>query len=182
MKQFGGSFFISILVIMMLLEWQKPARQSPVDAKYRWVANFGLVFISSVVARLTVPLGLTALAMYNTERGIGLSNVIELPLWLSITISLLLLDILIYWQHRLFHRVPLLWRMHRVHHADSHIDTSTGLRFHPLEIVLSILIKLLAVTVIGVPVIAVLIFEIALTHVLCVDTGRSSETAKAHRG
>ena len=155
-------FFISILVIMMLLEWQKPARQSPVDAKYRWVANFGLVFISSVVARLTVPLGLTALAMYNTERGIGLFNVIELPLWLSITISLLLLDILIYWQHRLFHRVPLLWRMHRVHHADSHIDASTGLRFHPLEIVLSILIKLLAVTVIGVPVIAVLIFEIAL--------------------
>lgn len=156
-----GCFF-SILVIMMLLEWQKPARKSPVAAKYRWFANFGLVFVSSVAARLIVPLGLTALAIYNTDQGIGLFNLIKLPLWLPVIISVLLLDILIYWQHRLFHRVPLLWRLHRVHHADSHIDASTGLRFHPIEIVLSILVKFAAVTILGVPAIAVLIFEIAL--------------------
>jgi sterol desaturase/sphingolipid hydroxylase (fatty acid hydroxylase superfamily) len=155
-------FFISILAIMMLLEGLKPARQSLVAAKHRWFANFGLVFISSVIARLTVPIGLTALAIYNTEQGFGLFNLIQLPLWLTILLSVLILDILIYWQHRLFHQVPMLWRLHKVHHADSHIDASTGLRFHPFEIVLSILVKLIAVTALGAPAIAVLIFEIAL--------------------
>lgn len=155
-------FFISILAIMMLLEGLKPARQSLVAAKHRWFANFGLVFLSSVIARLTVPIGLTALAIYNTEQGFGFFNLIQLPLWLTILLSVLILDILIYWQHRLFHQVPMLWRLHKVHHADSHIDASTGLRFHPFEIVLSILIKLIAVTALGAPAIAVLIFEIAL--------------------
>ncbi|MBB1442111.1 sterol desaturase family protein [Pseudoalteromonas sp. NZS71] len=156
-----GCFF-SILIIMMLLEWQKPARQAPIKSSTRWFANFGLVFASSVIARLVVPIGLTAVALYNQEHGIGLFNQIALPSSLIIILSILLLDILIYWQHRLFHQVPILWRLHRVHHADAHVDTSTGLRFHPIEIVLSILIKLIAVTALGVPAIAVLIFEIAL--------------------
>ncbi|MFP3362184.1 sterol desaturase family protein [Pseudoalteromonas sp. SIMBA_148] len=155
-------FFFSILVIMMLLEAQKPARKSPIKSSTRWFANFGLVFASSVIARLVVPIGLTAVALYNQEHGIGLFNQIALPSSLIIILSILLLDILIYWQHRLFHQVPILWRLHRVHHADAHVDTSTGLRFHPIEIVLSILIKLIAVTALGVPAIAVLIFEIAL--------------------
>lgn len=154
--------FISILVIMMLLEWQAPARKARIAPKHRWLGNFGLVFISSVVARLTIPIGLTALAIYNEEQGIGLFNFLNLPSWLIVILSILLLDLLIYWQHRLFHQVPLLWRLHRVHHADSHVDSSTGLRFHPFEIVLSILIKLVAVTALGAPAIAVLIFEIAL--------------------
>lgn len=156
-----GCFF-SILVIMMLLEWQKPARKSPIKNSTRWVANFGLVFISSVIARLTVPVGLTAVALYNQEQGIGLFNLVALPSIVAIVLSILLLDMLIYWQHRLFHQVPFLWRFHRVHHADAHVDASTGLRFHPIEIVLSILIKFMAVTALGVPAIAVLIFEIAL--------------------
>ncbi|TXD97860.1 sterol desaturase family protein [Psychrobacter frigidicola] len=155
-------FFMSILVIMMLIEWRKPARKSPIKSGTRWFANFGLVFASSLIARLAVPIGLTAVALYTQENGIGLFNLIELPSIVVIVLSLILLDILIYWQHRLFHRVPILWRLHRVHHADAHIDTSTGLRFHPLEIVLSILIKLIAVIVLGVPAIAVLIFEIVL--------------------
>ncbi|MBP2280239.1 sterol desaturase/sphingolipid hydroxylase (fatty acid hydroxylase superfamily) [Psychrobacter sp. PL19] len=156
-----GCFF-SILVIMMLLEWRKPARQSPVKSRSRWFANFGLVFASSVIARLAVPIGLTAVALYSQQHGIGLFNQITLPSVIVIVLSLVLLDILIYWQHRLFHQVPILWRLHRVHHADAHVDTSTGLRFHPIEIVLSILVKLIAVVVLGVPAIAVLIFEIAL--------------------
>ncbi|NMP80498.1 sterol desaturase family protein [Pseudoalteromonas arctica] len=156
-----GCFF-SILIIMMLLEWQKPARQAPIKSSTRWFVNFGLVFASSVIARLVVPIGLTAVALYNQEHGIGLFNQIALPSIIIIILSILLLDILIYWQHRLFHQVPILWRLHRVHHADAHVDTSTGLRFHPIEIVLSILIKLIAVTALGVPAIAVLIFEIAL--------------------
>ena len=154
--------FVSILVIMMLLEWQTPARQSPIKATKRWVANFGLVFTSSVIARLAVPLGLTAAALYNQEHSIGVFNQLTMPLSVAIILSLLLLDILIYWQHRLFHKIPILWRLHRVHHADAHVDTSTGLRFHPIEIGLSILIKLAAITALGVPAIAVLIFEITL--------------------
>jgi sterol desaturase/sphingolipid hydroxylase (fatty acid hydroxylase superfamily) len=156
-----GCFF-SILIIMMLLESQKPARQSPIKSGTRWFANFGLVFASSVIARLVVPIGLTAVALYNQEHGIGLFNQITLPSIVTIVLSMLLLDILIYWQHRLFHQVPILWRLHRVHHADAHVDTSTGLRFHPIEIVLSILVKFVAVSALGVPAIAVLIFEIAL--------------------
>jgi sterol desaturase/sphingolipid hydroxylase (fatty acid hydroxylase superfamily) len=155
-------FFLSILVIMMVLEWRHPARQSPIKSSKRWFANFGLVFASSLIARLAVPIGLTAVALYTQQHGIGLFNLVDLPSVIVIVLSLILLDILIYWQHRLFHRVPMLWRLHRVHHADAHIDTSTGLRFHPIEIILSILIKLVAVIVLGVPAIAVLIFEIAL--------------------
>jgi sterol desaturase/sphingolipid hydroxylase (fatty acid hydroxylase superfamily) len=155
-------FFFSILVIMMLIEWRMPARKAPIKSSKRWFANFGLVFASSIVTRLVVPVGLTAVALYNQQHGIGLFNIIHLPSILTIVLSLLLLDIVIYWQHRLFHRVPILWRLHKVHHADAHVDTSTGLRFHPIEIVLSILVKLVAVSVLGAPAIAILIFEIAL--------------------
>jgi len=154
--------FFSVLVIMMLLEWYMPARKSPIKNSKRWFANFSLVVAASIVTRLAIPIGLTAVALYNQQHGIGLFNIIELPSIVVIILSLLLLDIVIYWQHRLFHRVPILWRLHRVHHADAHIDTSTGLRFHPIEIVLSIVVKLIAVSLLGVPAIAVLIFEIAL--------------------
>jgi sterol desaturase/sphingolipid hydroxylase (fatty acid hydroxylase superfamily) len=156
-----GCFF-SILVIMMMLEWNKPARMSPIKNSTRWLANFGLVFTSSVIARLTVPMSLTAVALYNQQNGIGLLNHLALPNTVVIVLSFLLLDLLIYWQHRLFHKVPLLWRLHRVHHADAHVDSSTGLRFHPIEIVISLLVKLIAISILGIPAIAVLIFEIAL--------------------
>lgn len=154
--------FLSVLVIMMLIEWHMPARKAPIKSSKRWFANFGLVLASSIATRLAVPVGLTAVALYNQQHGIGLFNIINLPSIVVIVLSLILLDIIIYWQHRLFHRVPILWRLHKVHHADAHIDTSTGLRFHPIEIILSILVKLVAVSVLGVPAIAVLIFEIAL--------------------
>jgi len=152
---------------MMILEWQKPARTSSITKVKRWSANFGLVFASSVLARLTLPVGLTVIALYNAKHNIGLFNQelfisLNLPNWLTVIVCLVILDIVIYWQHRLFHQVPFLWRLHRVHHADAHVDTSTGLRFHPLEIVLSIIIKLIVVTFLGIPAIAVLIFEIAL--------------------
>lgn len=155
-------FFLSILVIMMLIEWRMPARKAPIKSSKRWFANFGLVFASSVIARLAVPVGLTAVALYNQQHKIGLFNIIDLPSIVVIILSLILLDIIIYWQHRLFHRVPILWRLHKVHHADAHVDASTGLRFHPIEIILSILVKLIAVSLLGVPAIVVLIFEIAL--------------------
>jgi sterol desaturase/sphingolipid hydroxylase (fatty acid hydroxylase superfamily) len=155
-------FFFTVLMIMMVCEWQKPARQSPIKSTQRWRTNFGLVFVSSVIARLTVPIGITAVALYNQQHAIGLFNQFTLHNGIVIVLSLLLLDVIIYWQHRLLHNVPVLWRLHRVHHADAHVDTSTGLRFHPIEIVLSIVVKLIAVTLFGIPAIAVLIFEIAL--------------------
>ena len=156
------SLFFTILLAMLLLESCFPARKSKLTKRVRWLGNFSLLIISSVIARLLVPIGVTGIALFASANGVGLFNSISLPSWLGISLSILLLDLMIYWQHRLFHLVPLLWRFHKVHHADSHIDASTGLRFHPVEIVLSILLKGLAVLLLGVPVIAVIIFEVAL--------------------
>ena len=160
--------FFTVLVVMVLLELRFPARQlpnknsEPTALKTRLIGNFGLIFLSGIAVRLVLPIGVAGVALYCAEQQWGLFNLINLPTWLSITLSLLLLDILIYWQHRLFHKVPLLWRLHQVHHADPHVDTSTGLRFHPLEIVASIFVKAIAVFILGVPAIAVILFEILL--------------------
>ena len=156
------SLFFIILLTMLVLESCFPARKSKLTKRVRWLGNFSLLIISSVVARLLVPIGVTGIALYASSQGLGLFNNINLSNWLIITLSVLLLDLMIYWQHRIFHLVPMLWRFHKVHHADSHIDASTGLRFHPIEILLSILLKGLAVLLLGVPAIAVIIFEVAL--------------------
>lgn len=156
------SIFFIILLTMLVLESCFPARKSKLTKRVRWLGNFSLLIISSVVARLIVPIGVTGIALYASSQGLGLFNNINIPNWLIITLSVLLLDLMIYWQHRIFHLVPMLWRFHKVHHADSHIDASTGLRFHPIEILLSILLKGLAVLLLGVPTIAVIIFEVAL--------------------
>lgn len=163
--------FISILLIMVALEYCFPARklitkpQSPSN-KMRLMGNFGLILLSGLIARFIFPLGLVAFAVYCDDQQWGLFNLLNisalLPSWLMIVFSLLLLDIMIYWQHRLFHKIPLLWRLHKVHHADPHVDASTGLRFHPLEIIASIIIKMILVFLLGVPVIAVILFEILL--------------------
>lgn len=156
------SIFFIILLTMLVLESCFPARKSKLTKRVRWLGNFSLLIISSVVARLLVPIGVTGIALYASSQELGLFNNINIPNWLIITLSVLLLDLMIYWQHRIFHLVPMLWRFHKVHHADSHIDASTGLRFHPIEILLSILLKGLAVLLLGVPAIAVIIFEVAL--------------------
>ena len=135
--------FLTILALMMGLESLFPARRlakNPQTANMatRWLGNFGLLIIASVMARLLLPLGLAGFAVYSSQMQWGLLPAIDLPLWANIGISILLLDMLIYWQHRLFHRIPLLWRLHKVHHADRHVDSSTALRFHPLEIIISI--------------------------------------------
>jgi len=159
---FRLSIFFTILLVMLVLESCFPARKSKLTKPVRWLGNFSLLILSSIVARLLLPIGVAGIALYASTQGIGLFNIINLPIWLSIAISVLLLDLMIYWQHRIFHLVPMLWRFHKVHHADSHIDASTGLRFHPVEIALSILLKALAVLILGVPATAVIIFEVAL--------------------
>lgn len=159
--------FLAVLVFMLLLEFYIPARQLPTGANApkkgtRLFGNVGLLIISAVTARLVLPIGLAGIALYCHQQEWGLLHYLALPNWASIVISLLLLDMLIYWQHRLFHVIPLLWRLHKVHHADVHIDSTTGLRFHPLEIILSIGIKALAIIILGIPASAVILFEIIL--------------------
>ncbi|TEW55025.1 sterol desaturase family protein [Psychromonas sp. RZ22] len=167
-----GVFFL-VLVVMIGLEIRSPARQLPKSTKLpivskskaqiiRLLGNYGITIISAVVARLLLPVGLVGVAVFSTDHDWGIFNLIPIPSWLTIILSLLLLDLLIYWQHRLFHEIPLLWKLHRVHHADPHVDSSTGLRFHPLEIVASLLIKALAIFMLGIPAVAVILFEVLL--------------------
>jgi sterol desaturase/sphingolipid hydroxylase (fatty acid hydroxylase superfamily) len=121
-----------------------------------------MVLLGALVARLIVPTGLAAIAVYAQHNQLGIWNQFPITLWLSVPLSVLLFDCLIYWQHRLFHRIPIFWRIHKVHHADPHLDASTGLRFHPLEIALSLLVKIAAVLFLGAPILAILIFEVLL--------------------
>jgi sterol desaturase/sphingolipid hydroxylase (fatty acid hydroxylase superfamily) len=154
--------FMTVLAVMILWESLRPNRLSPVSKGKRWLSNFSMILLGAVVARLMIPAGLAAIAIYAQNNHIGLWNGISVSLWISVPISVVLFDCLIYWQHRLFHRIPLFWRIHRVHHADPHLDASTGLRFHPLEIALSLIVKIAAVLLLGTPVLAILIFEVLL--------------------
>ncbi len=156
-----GAFF-GVFAAMALWEVRAPRRQRLFPRRVRWVANLGLVAFNSVVVRLLFPVAAVAFAAIAAERGWGLLNAFDLPSWLAIAVSLLALDLAIYFQHVMFHAVPLLWRLHRVHHADPDFDVTTGARFHPIEIVLSMLIKLAAIAVLGAPAVAVLAFEILL--------------------
>ena len=154
--------FITVLAVMILWESLRPNRLSPVSKGKRWFSNFSMVLFGALTARLIIPTGLAAIAIYAQNNQFGLWNHVAINFWLSVLISVLLFDCLIYWQHRLFHRIPMFWRIHRVHHADPHLDASTGLRFHPLEIILSLVVKIAAVLVLGAPVLAILIFEVLL--------------------
>jgi sterol desaturase/sphingolipid hydroxylase (fatty acid hydroxylase superfamily) len=128
----------------------------------RWSNNLALVVIDTIVLRLTFPILAVGLAVMAQERGWGLFNFIDAPAWVAVLASVIILDLVIYLQHVMFHAVPALWRLHRMHHADLDFDVTTGLRFHPIEIVLSMGIKLAMVLVLGPPAVAVLIFEVLL--------------------
>jgi len=121
--------------------------------------------------RLVVPMGLAVIAFQVQAAGWGLFNHLTLSLWLEIVLALVLLDLAIYWQHRMFHQVPVLWRLHRVHHSDLAFDVSTAVRFHPLEILLSIFIKGLLVLMLGIPATAIIIFEVILNGVALFNHG-----------
>lgn len=154
--------FAGVLVTMALLEWLLPRRQLTLGRGRRWFANLAIVVVDTLALRLLFPVLAVGAAVAAQASGWGLFNLIGLPVWLEVMLAVLALDLLIYWQHRLFHVVPLFWRMHRMHHADNDIDVTTGLRFHPLEIVVSMLIKLAAIWLLGPAAVAVLIFEVLL--------------------
>ena len=154
--------FLGMLVAMAGWELAAPRRRQDIPRVIRWTNNLALVVVDTVILRLTFPILAVGLALMAEERGWGLFNALDVPLWLAVLLSILLLDLAIYLQHVLFHAVPGLWRLHRMHHADLEFDVTTGLRFHPVEIVLSMLIKLAVVAALGAPAVAVLVFEVLL--------------------
>ncbi|MDZ7840003.1 MAG: sterol desaturase family protein [Gammaproteobacteria bacterium] len=154
--------FFGILVAMALWEVSSPRRRREIPRLLRWTGNLGIVAIDTILLRLVFPVVAVGLAVLAEERGWGLFNVLATPWWLAFVASILVLDFVIYLQHVMFHAVPGFWRLHRMHHADLEFDVTTGLRFHPLEILLSMLIKLTVVAALGPPAVAVLVFEVLL--------------------
>jgi sterol desaturase/sphingolipid hydroxylase (fatty acid hydroxylase superfamily) len=156
-----GCFF-SIFLIVMVWEIVAPRRLLSVSKMLRWSSNLGLLVVNGIVLRLLFPAAAVGMALYTSEMGWGLFNLIELPYWLEVFAAIILLDLVIYVQHLMMHLVPVLWRLHRVHHADLDIDLTTGSRFHTIEIIFSMLIKMLVILILGPAVFAVLVFEVVL--------------------
>jgi sterol desaturase/sphingolipid hydroxylase (fatty acid hydroxylase superfamily) len=132
------------------------------DRRRRWPSNLAITTLNAVLVRLFLPAGVFGFALEAEKRGWGLMNIVAIPQVFAIAIAFVLLDLAIYLQHVMFHAVPALWRVHRMHHADLDFDVTTGNRFHPLEILLSLGLKLAIVAVLGPPAVAVLVFEVAL--------------------
>ncbi|MEO8141718.1 MAG: sterol desaturase family protein [Sphingomicrobium sp.] len=156
------SFVIGVFALLMAWEFLAPRRQLTLGRRRRWPGNVGIVVIDTVVIRLLFPTAAVGLALVAEDQGWGVLNMVAVPDWLAILLAIVLLDLAIYAQHVMFHRVPLLWRLHRMHHADLDIDVTTGVRFHPVEILLSMVIKIAVVMGLGAPALAVLIFEVLL--------------------
>nr|VVV03917.1 hypothetical protein AW0309160_01300 [Aliivibrio wodanis] len=154
--------FIVAFIIFALAEYTWPRKKLSQKKSLRWLNNLALIVFNSVILRLTLPLLAIDAALITQQESIGLFNYLNTPYFLTILLSVLLLDWIIYFQHRLFHQVPLLWKLHRMHHSDQDIDVTTGTRFHPIEMILSMLIKIATIGVLGVPVEAVILFEIIL--------------------
>ena len=166
--------FVGVLCAMMAWELAAPRRRYAVPRLLRWSNNLALVALDTAILRLAFPLLAVGLAALAQERGWGVFNLIELPGWMAFVLAFVLLDFAIYLQHVVFHHVPVLWRLHRLHHADLDFDTTTGIRFHPLEIALSMGIKLALVLALGAPPEAVLVFEIVLNATSLFNHGNVS--------
>jgi sterol desaturase/sphingolipid hydroxylase (fatty acid hydroxylase superfamily) len=154
--------FASVFATMALWELMAPRRPQAVGRLRRWPGNLGVVVIDTLLVRLIFPTAAVGVALVAQVGGWGLLPALDAPSWLAIVIAVIVLDLAIYLQHVLFHAVPVLWRLHRMHHADLEIDVTTGARFHPIEILLSMAIKLGVVAALGAPAVAVLIFEVLL--------------------
>ncbi len=154
--------FAAVLSLLMAGELLAPRRRLRIGRWPRWPSNVGIVMIDSLLLRILFPTAAVGLALIAKANGWGLLNLVAVPDWLAVLFAIILLDLIIYAQHVLFHANPWLWRLHRMHHADLDIDATTGIRFHPIEILLSMVIKLGAVVVLGAPALAVMIFEILL--------------------
>jgi len=161
-KTIRMSFFFGILIVMAVWEIVAPRRALTISKTVRWVNNLGLVFFNSFVLRVIFPAAAVGVAAFASTSGWGIFNYYDVPFWATVVVSVIAMDFIVYLQHIMVHAVPALWRLHRMHHADLDFDVTTGARFHPLEIILSMLIKFATIIVLGPPIIAVVIFEIIL--------------------
>jgi sterol desaturase/sphingolipid hydroxylase (fatty acid hydroxylase superfamily) len=154
--------FLAVFGIIAAWELAAPRRSLRESKALRWTHNLALTVLNSVLVRAVLPVAAVGVAAFAAERGMGLFNLVRVPQPLTILLSVVALDLVIYLQHLMFHAVPLFWRLHRVHHADLDFDVTTGARFHPIEIGLSMLIKFSVILALGPPAVAVLVFEILL--------------------
>jgi sterol desaturase/sphingolipid hydroxylase (fatty acid hydroxylase superfamily) len=151
-----------LFVLMALWELLAPRRALTTSKPIRWFGNLTIILLNTVVVPFGFPILPVAVAVLAQKNGWGLLNLFHPPYWMAVVVGVILLDLVVYFQHVLFHAVPALFRLHMVHHADLDFDVTTGLRFHPIEIILSTAIKLAAVIVFGPPALAVLVFEVLL--------------------
>ncbi len=155
-------FFAAVFAVMAVWEILAPRRPLAIRRRVRWPNNLAIVALDVVLVRVAFPTAAVGVAVFAAERGVGLFNVVAVPPWLALAAAVVLLDLAIYLQHVMFHAVPALWRLHRMHHTDLDFDVTTGARFHPIEILLSMMIKMAVVAALGAPALAVVLFEVLL--------------------
>jgi sterol desaturase/sphingolipid hydroxylase (fatty acid hydroxylase superfamily) len=163
--------FLVFFAFIALAEWRSPRRHPIVRPSVRWFANVSVHVVNGILPRLLFPLLPVGMAVLWAEKGWGLLNAVALPEAAAVVLSLLILDFVVYAQHFLFHHVPFFWRLHRMHHTDLDLDLTSALRFHPLEILVSLAIKLAVVALLGPPALAVLIFEVLLNAMAMFNHG-----------
>ena len=175
------SVFLGVFALVALCEALAPRRARTLARLARWPHNIGIVVVNTALLRLVIPTAAVGLALIAEARGWGLFNSIGLPYWLAVVLSVALLDLAVYLQHMMFHAVPALWRLHRMHHADLDFDVTTGARFHPIEILLSMGIKLALVAALGPPALGVLAFEVLLNATALFNHGNVAIPAPVDR-
>lgn len=169
------SFFFGMLMLIGLWELAAPKRALTISKSVRWINNLGLVFFNSFMLRVLFPAAAVGVAVFANEQGWGLFNYYgDVHFWFALVASVIIMDFVIYVQHVMVHAIPVLWRLHRVHHADLDYDVTTGARFHPIEIILSMLIKFATILLLGPAVIAVIIFEVMLNATAMFNHGNIS--------
>lgn len=166
-----GGAFIAVLLAMASWELLAPRRRLTVSKSLRWVNNLALVALDTALVRVLFPAGAVGVAAFTSAQGWGVLHLLALPAWVEGVLAVVALDFTIWLQHVMVHAVPALWRLHRVHHADPDYDLTTGVRFHPLEILLSMLVKFVAIVVIGPSVLAVVVFEVLLNAIAMFNHG-----------
>ena len=173
--------FILIFILIAAWETKMPRRTLATSKKWRWFNNLSIITINPILLRLVLPVFAVGMSQAAQIKGWGLLNNIDVPSVIGLAAGIIVLDLVIYMQHVMFHAIPLLWRLHMVHHADLDIDLTTGLRFHPVEIILSMLLKLAVIVAVGPPVEAVLLFEILLNGMAMFNHGNIKISTKVDK-
>lgn len=173
--------FLAVFVVVALWEVIAPCRRQEFGRLARWPHNIGLLLIDVILLRVLAPGAAVAVAITAEAGGWGLLNAVPAPPWVAIPVGIVLLDLVIYFQHVMFHAVPTLWRLHRVHHADLEFDLTTGTRFHPVEILISTAIKCAVVAASGAPAISVLAFEVLLNATAMFNHANASVPQRVER-